>query len=144
MELPFELYKNHERVTKRNWKKAGLISDNIDELYQKYIYATHCELCNKQFTKTIDRQMEHNHETGEFRNIVCNSCNHLKSDKNIPFTTTGYRNILKKNDKKYKQGFYYIFKVVKDGKRQVIKSSVDLETIIKFRNKWIEENDYYK
>ena len=39
--------------------------------------------------------MEHNHENGQFRNIVCNRCNTSKTDrKKQKNNTTGYKNIL--------------------------------------------------
>ena len=79
MDLPFELSKRHKYITIYNWIKSGLKTDNIDEIYEKYIYATHCDLCEKEFKTTRDRQMEHNHDNGEFRNIVCNRCNKRKT-----------------------------------------------------------------
>ena len=72
MNLPFELAKKHKPKTKYMWKMYGLIMDNFEEIYNEYIYATHCDLCEKEFKTTLDRQMEHDHKTGEFRNIVCN------------------------------------------------------------------------
>lgn len=63
-----------------NWKSRGVIHQNFDELYEKYINTEYCELCNikltidKNTTKTT-RCLDHDHETGEVRNIICNSCN---------------------------------------------------------------------
>ena len=144
-DLPFELYKNHKNVKKSDWKKRGLIMDNFEEIYDKYIRATHCELCNKQFTKTRDRQMEHNHETGEFRNIVCNRCNTLKADKKIHSNnTSGYKNIHKYNSKNCKQGFIWVFIVTVDGKSKCIKQSINFDKLVEFAEKWKKENNYYK
>ena len=62
------------------WKHRGVICDNFDELYEKYINTEFCEFCNveltedKNNTKTT-RCLDHDHETGLFRNIVCHSCN---------------------------------------------------------------------
>ena len=64
----------------RNWKKYGIMNDNYDELYVRYLNTEFCELCNikltedKVMTKTT-RCLDHDHETGEVRNIVCHSCN---------------------------------------------------------------------
>ena len=143
-ELPFKLYKNHKAITKRSWKKHGLIMDNFEEIYNKYIYATHCQLCNKQFTNTRDRQMEHCHATGQFRNITCCKCNHLKADVKLArHNTSGYKGISKQIDKSFKQGFRWVFQVKINGKRKSIKSSVDFEKLVKFADQWKKDNNYY-
>jgi hypothetical protein len=144
-DLPFELNKDHKSKKKHDWKRYGLIMDNFEEIYYKYIYATHCELCNKQFQNTRDRQMEHNHETGEFRNIVCNRCNTLKADKKLQSNnTSGYRGITKAKCKTCKQGFRWLFEIKINGKAKTIKSSTNLEFLIEFAEKWKKENNYYK
>ena len=81
MELPFKLKQTKEQV-KSDWERSGendkgLIAteEEFESIYYMYIYSSHCELCNKEFKSTQDRQMDHNHETGEFRNILCNLCN---------------------------------------------------------------------
>ena len=143
-DLPFELKPYHKALMKYSWKRNGLIMDNFEEIYNKYIYATHCELCNKQFTKTIDRQMEHDHQTGEFRNIVCNKCNTRKEDRKINSNnTSGYKGIGIRNDKRIKQGYYWEFQVTINGKSKIIKASVDLEKLIKFAEQWKKDNNYY-
>ena len=143
-QLPFELKPNHKAKTKYNWKKLGLNMDNFEEIYYKYIIATHCQLCNKQFTKTIDRQMEHCHATGQFRNIVCNNCNSRKEDRKINSNnTSGYKGIGIRNDKRIKQGYYWEFQVTINGKSKIIKASVDLDKLIKFAEQWKKDNNYY-
>ena len=63
-----------------NWKNYGIICDDWDVLYERYLNTEFCELCNveltedKVMTKTT-RCLDHCHETGEFRNILCNLCN---------------------------------------------------------------------
>ena len=63
-----------------NWRAYGLICDDYNELYDKYINTEYCELCSvkltedKQNTKTT-RCLDHDHQTGLFRNVLCNSCN---------------------------------------------------------------------
>ena len=63
-----------------DWKRYNIKHDNYDELYERYLNTEFCELCNikltedKVKTKTT-RCLDHCHETGEFRNIVCHSCN---------------------------------------------------------------------
>ena len=86
MELPFKLYKYHKSNTKASWKRTGLIctDEECEEIYQQYIYSTNCELCGKVYKSTKDRQMDHCHETGKFRNICCTQCNGRKRDRKIP------------------------------------------------------------
>ena len=118
--------------------------NNFEEIYNKYIYATHCQLCNKQFENTKDRQMEHCHATGKFRNIVCNSCNQRKADVKLKSNnTSGYKGISKKNDKNYKQGFYWLFVVQINNKRKIIKYSVDLNKLVEFAEQWKKDNNYH-
>ena len=58
-----------------NWKRRGLIHPDYDELYVLYLSATNCEVCRKEFIDSFDRCMDHNHETGEFRQFLCRRCN---------------------------------------------------------------------
>ena len=56
------------------WRRRGVINVN-DEMYNNYIATTHCECCLKEFSSSRDRCLDHDHETGEFRWIICQSCN---------------------------------------------------------------------
>tara|TARA_R110000772_G_scaffold29429_2_gene73600 strand:- start:516 stop:779 length:264 start_codon:yes stop_codon:yes gene_type:complete len=82
--------------------------------------------------------MEHSNINGEFRNIVCQKCNHWKADFKRPKDVSPY--IRKENRKDCKQGFNYIFRVERDGKYVVSRRSIDLEYIKSFRDKWIADN----
>ena len=143
--MKFELEKHHKRKTIYNWKRRGLIAEyhEMQIIYTRYINAEFCEICNKEFLTTIDRQMEHSHETGKFRNICCNKCNHLKSDVKIRKNNiSGYKGIMKEIDKKCKQGFTWRFLAQVDGKQKTIKKSVNLEKLVEFAEKWKKENNY--
>ena len=59
------------------WKSRGLTGD-YEAIYTRYINTNNCDLCNIELNKKC---MDHNHTTGEFRNIVCPKCNCNKSDK---------------------------------------------------------------
>lgn len=70
--------KKHSRIY--DWKRIGVICDDFDLLYDKYLSTTHCELCSVQLTvdkktKSTTRCLDHDHKTGLFRNVVCNACN---------------------------------------------------------------------
>ena len=142
-DFPFELKSYHKALTKYSWKRIGLNMDNFEHIYQEYIHTTHCQLCNKQFENTRERQMEHDHQTGEFRNIVCRSCNQKKADVKLKSNnTSGYKGICKQKDTTCKQGFIWQFSVKINGKPKIIKCSVDLEKLIKFAEQWKKDNNY--
>jgi len=146
MSLPFELYEKHKTSKRCQWKKRGLkiTDEEFETMYKRYIYSTHCELCNKEFKNSLDRQMEHNHETSEFRNIVCCSCNHRKIDVKISSkNTSGYKGISKYKDIRVKQGFCWRFQITINNKPKTIKTSVNFEKLKKFVEKWKKENNYH-
>ncbi len=72
--------KHLKNTRKARWKYNGLNMENFEEIYKRYLSTTHCDLCkvelteDKRMTKTT-RVMDHSHITGEFRNILCQSCN---------------------------------------------------------------------
>ena len=52
----------------------------MDGLYEHYLKTTHCDECEVELTydkvrTTTTKCMDHCHETGQFRNILCHSCN---------------------------------------------------------------------
>ena len=147
MVLPFELPKYHKSKTLDNWKRAGLVHDNPEALYDEYIYLTNCDLCGIPYKNLRDRQMEHEHlegKYGPFRNFTCQSCNQRKSDKKIQCNnTSGYTGISKHKDKRSKQGFTWDFRAMIDGKEKQIKSSTDLDKLIEFAKQWKIDNNYH-
>jgi len=56
------------------WKNYGLTDTDVDYIYDLYKNTTNCWVCNHDFSKYW-KCMDHNHETGEFRQILCNKCN---------------------------------------------------------------------
>ena len=67
-------------LTKASWKRWGLNMENFEEIYNIYITTTTCNKCKILLTtgsKTTctTKCMDHCHYSGEFRRILCNSCN---------------------------------------------------------------------
>ena len=65
---------------KTSWKTAGLNMEHFEEIYERYISTTHCDLCKVELTKDkkttkTTKCMDHSHITGEFRNVLCHTCN---------------------------------------------------------------------
>jgi hypothetical protein len=144
--MKFELKKYHKSMTIGKWRRTGLIAEyhEMEIIYTRYVNAEFCEICNKEFLTTRDRQMEHSHETGKFRNICCQRCNLLKSDVKIrKNNTSGYKGICKEYGKTFKQGFTWRFLAQVDGKNKTIKRSVNLEKLIEFAENWKKENNYH-
>jgi len=61
------------------WKRSGVICDDFDELYDLYISIWNCEECDVELVegnKAYNRKcLDHDHQTGEFRNVLCHNCN---------------------------------------------------------------------
>ena len=70
-----------------NWKHSGMIEGEwngipytYDDIYELYLSTDNCDFCHRQLTydkktSSTTKQMDHDHETGLFRNIICNRCN---------------------------------------------------------------------
>lgn len=54
---------------------------------------------------------------------------------------SGFAHINKIYKKKYKQGFIWGFRLVKNGEMKWIKGSANLDKLLIFRNKWLQKND---
>ena len=62
------------------WRFLGVKTDDWIALYNRVQDTQHCEECNVELTKDrrntrTTRVLDHNHETGEFRNVLCHVCN---------------------------------------------------------------------
>lgn len=143
--MKFNVGINHRAVSKNNWKQRGLKCDDLEFeiIYNKYINAEYCELCDKEFLSTLDRQMEHNHETGYFRNVCCRSCNMLKSDvKMKKNNSSGFCGISYETRRTCKQGFTWKFEAYINGKKRSIKRNNNLDQLIEFATEWKLNNNY--
>ena len=71
---------NGKKLEKKNkWKGRGLNMVNFEEIYKRYQDAIFCDICecvlNVEGDYNSKKCLDHDHETGEFRNVVCNYCN---------------------------------------------------------------------
>jgi len=74
--------KNKDKKVSRinNWKRLNVICNDFESLYDKYINTKYCEECNVELVESKKaynnrRTLDHDHETGEFRNVLCHCCN---------------------------------------------------------------------
>ena len=66
-----------------NWKQRGIISDDWNSLYERYLGCKNCEECNVELTEgryntSTTRCLDHDHSITDrenVRNVLCNACN---------------------------------------------------------------------
>ena len=76
-------HKSEEGVKKnriKNWKNRGVDSSyDFEVIYDIYMHTNKCDICQVSLTDgkgPHGRCLDHDHETGEIRNIVCMKCNY--------------------------------------------------------------------
>jgi len=134
-------YKNHKNKSIRNWKKRGVISDDFNKLYEKYININNCEICNIEFNKDIRNQhrcLDHDHRTGLYRQTICHKCN--KDYDRQPNIFKGnklnhqYINIWKR--KSYNglrpQAYFRYARIIKNKNVKIQKRNISLTKLIAF------------
>ena len=58
-----------------SWKYCGVLG-NLSKIYdERYLPSTACEVCNKTYKSSKDRCLDHDHDTGLFRQVLCQECN---------------------------------------------------------------------
>ena len=73
-----DYYKTPNGIKSRiinKWKDYGIISNDFDTLYDLYINTDKCMYCEKSFADSYYRCLDHDHETGLYRAVLCRSCN---------------------------------------------------------------------
>lgn len=68
--------------TLSSWKSGGLqeSKENLDRIYELSLNQELCNACDIKLTRDGNRNatdvtMDHDHDTGRFRHIICKSCN---------------------------------------------------------------------
>ena len=89
--------KGKKSKRKSAWKRQGIIIDDVDKFYERFLSTTHCEICKKELT--VDKNnthstkcVDHNHNITDKENvryICCNACNANDNSRN----TSGEPNI---------------------------------------------------
>jgi len=81
------------------WKQWGVITNDYEELYTKWKTTTHCEQCNVELVEgnrgKNKKVLDHNHNTGEFRNILCCGCNVKRGNED--------RGVVRKSNEQYNE-----------------------------------------
>ena len=77
------------RALKRNY---GITLDEWQSMWDEQ--DGKCAICGKYFIKPRDAHVDHNHETGEIRGLLCRMCNvglgHFNEDKELLFKVIEY------------------------------------------------------
>ena len=63
-----------------DWKRLGVIDNDFDKLFEKYMNTKNCENCDCLLTRdkrntSTTKCLDHCHISGKFRNILCHACN---------------------------------------------------------------------
>ena len=66
-------YQQNKELIKRKVKarKLGITLEEVQQLEQE----TNCGICGKEFDSTRDQHIDHCHETGGIRGVICLGCN---------------------------------------------------------------------
>jgi hypothetical protein len=75
--------KRSNKISK--WKQAGVQHPDFNELYDIWTAATNCADCDVILVEGNEggnrKCVDHDHETGLFRDIICHKCNIIRGQK---------------------------------------------------------------
>jgi len=74
--------RNHKRIMIEKWEKVHNVklrdNESWDDLYNKWDEASNCNVCKIELVRGNSRNgkcLDHDHETGYYRQILCRGCN---------------------------------------------------------------------
>tara|TARA_R110002126_G_scaffold222946_4_gene368028 strand:+ start:520 stop:969 length:450 start_codon:yes stop_codon:yes gene_type:complete len=120
METPQQRYNrlHHDRRLITKWKARGLLlreGETYENIYKKVYSSRNCDLCDLIFDTSNRPEMDHDHNTGYFRKVLCRSCNAsylIGKKKSYKNNKTGHKHI----GYREKRGYYTVSKSI-NGKR---------------------------
>ena len=121
-----------------HWKTNGmniLDKEHGWEIYNLYKNTTHCDLCNIELGER--RDLDHDHKTGEIRNVVCHKCNMWRIDnKNVKYITKRFRKDRNKD--------YYYVQITRNNKKVLTTKTTDYnKAVLKVKNYMAENPNYF-
>ena len=81
--------KGKKKFRIKDWKRIGVISDDYNLLYDKFMNCKNCEHCDIEMVYGRTRNgktLDHCHISGEVRNILCRACNNKLPKQEKIFT----------------------------------------------------------
>jgi hypothetical protein len=76
-----EKYDKSMKIT--NWKASNmkpLPTETWDDIYNVYQTTPECMGCGKTFDKKTKKCLDHDHNNGYIRGVICHRCNHYTVD----------------------------------------------------------------
>ena len=114
-------------------KRRGLNPTDFEKAWAAYCNSKRCEWCNNEYKTNRDKQMDHCHDFGHFRNILCQTCNTWRRDSKF---------ICKSWDKKLSKYYYYI-NVKRNGKKILCNRRTTLEEAEELLLEFKRNNGFY-